>query len=346
MIDYITLDFNSTVPKYIQIIDSIIHNISRGHFKIGDKMPSISNMSSKFYISRDTVERAYTVLKKKKVIVSVQGKGTYVAETGLSYKPKILFFVNKLSQYKMKVYNSFLEKMGDSVQVDLRSYHCDETLFLEQMDKHISTYDYFVIIPHFRTENLSHTNFTDKVSQVINKIPNEHLILLDNESHQIEGDFIEVFQDFENDIFKALEIGKEKIRKYNKLTLVYPKTSFYPYPRKIVDGFRRYCLRYQFDFEIVEEISNDLMLESKNLYITIDDDDLVHLMKSIKESDFMLGSDVGVISYNDTPLKQILGVTVISSDFKAMGEQSAKMIIDNKREKIKAHFYFMDRGSI
>ena len=105
MVDLIQLDVNSVVPKYIQIIDAIIHNISNGNIKIGEKIPSINKLSQEIYLSRDTVERAYSILKKRNVLVSVHGKGTYVAETELISKPKILFLVNKLSPYKMKVYN-------------------------------------------------------------------------------------------------------------------------------------------------------------------------------------------------------------------------------------------------
>lgn len=346
MIDLIKLDANSMVPKYMQIIDSIIFNISNGNAKKGDQIPSINKLSQEHYLSRDTVERAYKVLKKRKVIVSVHGKGTFIAKTSLVSKLNILFFVNKLSPYKMMVYNSFLKEMGNNCHVELHSYHCDESLFLELMSKYKSTYDYYVIMPHFRTENLSHTSFTDKVSSVINMIPKESLILLDNNNHQIGGNFIEVYQDFENDIFEALESGYEKINKYEKLTLVYPKTAFYPYPRKILNGFTKFCAKYNFEFEILEEVFDEFKLESKALYITIEDNDLVRVMNKVKTSNFKLGTDIGVISYNDAPLKQILGVTVISTDFKAMGVQAAKMITENKKEKVKTPFYFMDRGSV
>lgn len=346
MLDLIKLDANSMVPKYMQIIDSIIFNISNGNAKKGDKIPSINKLSQEFYLSRDTVERAYKILKKRKVIVSVHGKGTYIAKTKLVSKLNVLFFVNKLSPYKMMIYNSFLKEMEDTCHVDLHSYHCDETLFLELMKKYKNDYDYYVIVPHFRTENLSYTSFTSKVSEVINEIPKESLVLLDSCSHEIEGDFIEVFQDFENDIFSALEKGKEKIDKYNKLTLVYPKTSFYPYPREILNGFRKYCANYNFDFEIIEETSSEFVIEKNTLYITIEDDDLVRIMHQIKGSNHTLGSDIGVISYNDTPLKQILGITVISVDFNDMGIQTAKMITENKKEKVKAPFYFIDRESV
>jgi DNA-binding GntR family transcriptional regulator len=69
MVEFIKLDTNSMVPKYMQVINSIIHNITIGNVQIGDKIPSINTLSEEFYLSRDTVERAYSVLKKRKVLV-------------------------------------------------------------------------------------------------------------------------------------------------------------------------------------------------------------------------------------------------------------------------------------
>ena len=346
MVDLIKLDPNSIVPKYLQIIDAIVHNISSGNIKIGDKIPSINTLSKETYLSRDTVERAYSVLKKHKVVVSVHGKGTYVAETGLITKPKILFLVNKLSPYKIKVYNSFLEKLDASSTVDLHSYHCDETLFLELMAKYKSSYDYFVIMPHFRTKNLLHVSTTEKVTKVINKIPRENLILLDNSDHNIDGDFNEVYQDYKNDIIFALNEGAESIAKYNKLIIVYPKTSFYPYPKSILDGFKQFCAQNNFKFDIIEEVTAQTSIEIKNLFITLEDDDLVKVVNKIKSSNYKLGKDIGVISYNDSPLKQLLGITVISTNFSSMGTEAARMILEKEKGKIQIPITFINRESL
>ena len=36
-------------------------------------------------------------------------------------------------------------------------------LFLNLLDKNKSAYDYFIIMPHFKTEDLKHVSFTDNV---------------------------------------------------------------------------------------------------------------------------------------------------------------------------------------
>ncbi|MCK5103538.1 MAG: winged helix-turn-helix transcriptional regulator, partial [Cyclobacteriaceae bacterium] len=64
---------NSRVPKYQQLIDSIISDIQEGVLKYGDKLPSINETSEGLYLSRDTVERAYKKLKELGVIIPVWG---------------------------------------------------------------------------------------------------------------------------------------------------------------------------------------------------------------------------------------------------------------------------------
>ena len=346
MVEFIKLDANSMVPKYMQVINSIIHNITIGNVQIGDKIPSINTLSEEFYLSRDTVERAYSVLKKRKVLVSVKGKGTYVSQNQITLKLNVLFLVNKLSPFKMEIYNSFVNELGGNYQVDLHSYHCDESLFLDLLDKNKSTYDFFVILPHFRSKNLLHKSSTDKVSKAINELPKSKLLLLDNKEHNVEGSFTEVSQDFETDLIDALNSGTDKIRKYNKLTLVYPKSNFYPYPKEIQSGFRKYCVQNNFKFEIIEEVTSKTLIERKSLFVTIEESDLVSLVKKVRNDKFTLGKDVGVISYNDTPLKKLLGITVVSTNFSLMGKKAAEMILHKRRRKIKIPFNLVQRDSL
>lgn len=54
LFNYVEIDENSRVPKYQQIVDSIIENISQGNLKIDQKIPSINKFSEEYYLSRDT----------------------------------------------------------------------------------------------------------------------------------------------------------------------------------------------------------------------------------------------------------------------------------------------------
>ncbi|WP_199270222.1 GntR family transcriptional regulator [Algibacter sp. L3A6] len=344
--NFVQIDEDSRESKYQQIVKSIIHNIAIGNLEMDEKIPSINSFSEELYVSRDTVEKAYNILKERNVISSIRGKGFYIARTKLISKINILFLVNKLSSYKMRIYNSFVNGMGANAQTDLHIYHCDETLFLNLLTKHKSSYDYYVIMPHFKTEKLKHISMTETVSQALKKIPENKLILMDNALESNENQIITVYQDFENDVYNALKQGLPKLSKYKKITLVYPEESIYPYPRRILRGIGKFCAEFQFDFEILDQIYDDMIVKKGDLFIIIEESDLVSFIKQAREHEYELGKDIGIISYNDTPLKDLFGISVVSTDFDIMGETAAKMILNKERGKFKVPFNFIDRDSI
>ena len=84
------------------------------------------------------------------------------------------------------------------------------------------------------------------------------------------------------------------------------------------------------------------------VYITLREDDLVGLIKKFKQTSYSLGKDVGIISYNDTLLKEVLldGITVISTDFRKLGEQAARMVLQRHHEQFVNPFYVILRNSL
>lgn len=345
MFSFISINEDSRIPKYQQVANAIIQNISNGNLVIDQKIPSINRFSEEFYLSRDTVEKAYNILKERNIISSIKGKGYYVTRTKLISKVNILFLVNKLSSYKLRIYNSFIDSAGPNCHTDLHIYHCDESLFLNLIAKNKSAYDYFVIMPHFKTEKSTHVSYTEKVKKTLKEIPKEKLVIIDNLKSGMEAGSIGVFQDFENDIYEALKEAYPKMKKYKNLILFYPTKTVYPYPKRILHGFRKFCFEHSIDFEYLEEVYEDMILKKGDLFVTIEESDLVNLIKRVREDEYILGEEIGVISYNDTPLKELLGITVVSTDFKIMGETAAKMIIDKKKGQFKVPFNFIDRKS-
>ncbi len=342
----VNINEDSRIPKYKQIVDSMISDIAGGKLKVGEKIPSINELSEAAYLSRDTVEKAYKILKERKVIISVKGKGYYTAKTDLISKLNVFFLINKPSSYKMMIYNHFVNAMGVNAHVNLFIYHCEESLFVNAIEKNIGAYNYYVIMPHFKDGDLNHVSYTPEVLKAIELIPKDQLLMVDNTKPEISGNYGSIYQDFKEDIYQALEEGIEKLKKYDRLILVYPSKSIHPYPRRIVHGFKFFCQKYDFDFEILDEIYEDMEFESKDVYITIEEMDLVNLVRQIRARNLKMGEDIGVISYNETPLKELLGITVVSTDFKAMGETAAYMVLKNKKERVKNVFKYIERNSV
>jgi len=342
----IRIDHESRIPKYHQIVNSIIRDIESGKLSVGERVPSINEFSEEYYLSRDTVEKAYKVLKEKQIITSVKGKGYYVTRNILPSKINVLFLLNKLSSYKLSIYNSFVSSLGQNARVDLIVYNCDVKIFLDSINETNGRYDYYVVMPHFRDELNAHQNTNLQILESLRKLPEDKLIILDNYIPELKRNIASVYQDFKMDLYEALQEGQEILARYDSLILVYPTKAIYPYPIEILQGFQKFCIDFNFNFEVLDEIYPDMELRPNDAYIIIEESDLVNLVKQVRDKNFNLGKEIGIVSYNDTPLKELLGITVVSTDFQTMGETASYMILKRKKEVVKNVFRFINRHSV
>lgn len=339
-------DPESRIPKYRQIHNSIIEEIDKGTLSIGEKIPSINEISEEYYLSRDTVEKAYNLLKERKIIVSVKGKGYYVARNITGSQISVLFLLNKLSTYKLQIFNSFIHSLSGCAKVELKIYHCDPKLLLNILEENRGAYDFYLVMPHFKDQKQVHRNMDGEVLEILKQVPPDKLLIMDNHMPELGAEVPSIYQDFKMDIYQALHEGMPRLKNYNKLILVYPYAAVYPYPQEILQGFKQFCRDFNFDHEVLDMVYPDMELESQDVYIVIEENDLVNLIKQVRDLNYEMGKDVGIISYNDTPLKDLLGITVMSTDFKVMGETAAYMIKNRKKEAVKNVFRFIDRGSV
>ena len=67
-------------PMYLQIMEQIRHRIAAGDWLPGQEIPSIRALAIALRVSVITVKRAYLELERAGVIVTRQGRGTFVAE--------------------------------------------------------------------------------------------------------------------------------------------------------------------------------------------------------------------------------------------------------------------------
>ena len=333
------IDPTRRTPKYQQIINSVTKSIKSGKLKKGDKILSINELSNECLLSRDTVQKAYTLLEEDGIITAIPGKGFYINRTDITIPYRILLLFNKISNYKKQIYNSFVEVMGNKAAVDLKIFHCDSIIFENYINTYLNEYDYYVIMPHFY-ENI------ETAYKAILKIPEDKLLILDKNMPGLQTNVGAVYQDFQNDIAEALEGGMHLLQKYNKLILVYPETI--PYPYEIVTGFKNFCMEYHFAYSITHECHTGTVPHAKEAWIVIEETDLVNLIKKCMSGNLKIGKDIGIISYNETPLKEILldGITVISTDHAKMGETAARLILENSKQKIKNPFSLIQRKSL
>jgi DNA-binding transcriptional regulator YhcF (GntR family) len=334
----IAIDEFSATPKYQQLAHAILNGIQKGVIQKGDMMPSINEVSATFDIARVTTERGYSYLRKMGVLESVHGKGYFIKSTDYPQKFKIFLLFNKLSAHKKIIYDAFAAVLGDRAAIDFYVYNNDFILFKKLIENRKNDYTHFVIIPHF-------IDSEDRAYQIINTLPKEKLILLDKIAPQITGEYGAVYENFEKDIYTVLEQARASLSKYKKIKIIFPEGSYYS--KEIVQGFTHFCRDYAFEYEVISSLDNEENTEGF-AYLNLLEDDLVFLLEKIQMQGFELGKQVGIISYNETPLKRFIinGLTTVSTDFKAMGESAAALILTNSKAHIENPFYLTLRKSL
>lgn len=68
------------MPIFEQIVSQVKELIAKGALAEGDKIPSVRELSATLLVNHNTVAKAYQELERQGVIVSIRGKGTYVAK--------------------------------------------------------------------------------------------------------------------------------------------------------------------------------------------------------------------------------------------------------------------------
>ena len=96
-----------------------------------------------------------------------------------------------------------------------------------------------------------------------------------------------------------------------------------------------FCTHNNIQNEVIDTLT-DRALSKGELYILLDDKNLIRIIKQIKEEQLTFVQDIGIISYNDTLLKEIVegGITTISTNFNLMGQRLAEMILNNEFAQI------------
>ena len=334
----IYFDPNSSKPKYQQLIDGIIDGINSGLLEHGKQLPSINKVASEFNMARMTVTKAYDDLREKGLISSHHGKGFYVSSTNTKNALRVFILMDALTPYKEILYESIIQNLGEEVSHNLFFHYHDIELFEELITNNLGKYNHYIILPHFNKS----------VARIVSKIPKDKLLVLDINIKEFSDDYSILYQNFESNIYQGLSTSLEKVKKYLQINLVLSSKSFQYTPDGIIQGFTQFCTENNLEFDIIPDLDDDYELQVNQAYIVFREYDLIKMINWTTKNKLKVGKDVGIISYDDTPLKEIIaeGISVISNDFKKMGKRASQMIINREKGRESNEFYFIDRGSL
>ena len=93
----IQINYHDSRPIYEKVKDSLRQLILSGALPEGDRLPSVRELAVSLTINPNTIQRAYRELEQEGYIVSVPGKGSFVAHGGGARAARMAELREKLS---------------------------------------------------------------------------------------------------------------------------------------------------------------------------------------------------------------------------------------------------------
>lgn len=78
-----SIELNSGVPIYRQIVDQVICQIDRGQIEIGQLLPSVRQLANEMGVNPMTVSKAYSILEDESVVSRKRGVGMVVIKKAM-----------------------------------------------------------------------------------------------------------------------------------------------------------------------------------------------------------------------------------------------------------------------
>lgn len=299
--------------KYKLVVNFVLEGIADGTLQKGSWLPSINDFRIKFNLSRDTVFAGITELKLKGIINSHPGKGYYVCTDRVTVKHNIFLLFNEMNSFKQKLYNSLLAGLSTEDNVDIQFHGYNRKVFETLLREANGKYDTYILM----------TGKFEGLEPLLKELSGR-VMLLDHYHQELRGRFSGVAQNFEDDTYNALVSGEKKLTKYSSFIMIQSEAKE-PYERYY--GMRRYCEERGLKHKYLNSMKGRQLKEGE-VYILVNDIDIVDVLKQAAVQGFEPGREFGIITYNDTPLKEILagGITTITTDFEQMGRTMAELV--------------------
>lgn len=328
------LDVVADYTKQEKIVEGVQNAISESYYAQGDALPSVNELAKSMGCARETVVKAYRVLKEKGIINSKPGVGYFVQNIDTDQEISIAIVLYGFQIFQQQFYNSFRKAVGDKCSLDVFFHHNNEGIYKTILNQIRGKYGFYVVAPIERVPS----------SEVFKGFQGDKLLIVDRYQY-VSDQVAHVSQEFEVSMEFILENLEVKLYDYSKVVLFYDQGLDYPEP--IYDAFMSFATSREMKYEVRCEYEAG-SIEKGVAYITIGDNDLWELLKDSQSLGYVLGKDIGVLSHNDSPVKEIIagGISTYSTDFKEMGRIAASYVLDRQAMQKIIPIDLIDRGSI
>jgi DNA-binding LacI/PurR family transcriptional regulator len=212
-----------------------------------------------------------------------------------------------------------MQNLPNNVIVDLQFHHYSVKNFKSMLDIQNGKYYKYIVMGFDHPE----------VKKALSKIDERRLLLIDWDLHSKKvSNFI--FQDFGQGFYNCLVEALPLFKKYKAINFIYPEFTYHPWESVIY--FKKFCQTHNLTFDVIKS-SKNFIVNKDTAYITVNDRMLYELLDQCLNYNFELGKDVGVLSYNETPIKRFTykGISVVSVDFKDFGVKAAEFVTSDSK---------------
>lgn len=299
--------------KHDRLVQGVINAIDEKVLKNGDVLPSLNDMIQTLNFSRDTVVKGYQELINRGLVGSTRGKGYYVTNGNTEQTLQVALMMYNMDTFEEQFYRSFRAELGRNVHLNVFFHHGNIEVFETIFSQIKGKYGMYVIapIPHPRTRELLET------------IPVHRFLMVDR-YEPMEGAFNHITQEFAASSYRIFMELAPEIRKFDEMIFYHSAESLDP--KEIAGAFKKFLKDAKIKGRILPEFQEG-MIEKGKVYFTLDNFAMFAMLKECRQKRLKPGKDVGVLSHNDEPAKELIGITTYSADFSLMGKKAGEFVM-------------------
>lgn len=304
--------------KHDMLVNGITNAIDDGIIYKGSNLPSINVMVSELGFARKTIVKAYNELKEKGIVESKKRLGYFVASENTTQELKVAVLLYAFHLYQEEFYNTLRNALGKDYQLDVFFHHNNMDMFKTILDNIKQKYGMYVIAP------ITH----EETKDLLKVFPENKLLIVDR-FEDLGANYSYISQEFFQATWNSLVELLSAIRQYKKIILFYDNES--DQPNETLEAFKLFFKNYNIQGEVKKKYTPN-SVGANTVYFITRDNDLWKLLKDCKYKELIVGRDVGVVSFNEEPVKELVlgGITTISTDFELIGNKAAEFVKERK----------------
>jgi DNA-binding transcriptional regulator YhcF (GntR family) len=306
----------SANSKHDSLVQGVINAIDDKVLTKDDTLPSVNTMIRELHYSRETIMKGYRELVSRGIIESKNRLGYYVSGGDTLQMLKVALVMYNLDSFEEQFYRNFRNTLGKGIEMQIFFHHGNIDIFETILQRIRGHFGMYVIapIPHSKTKELLET------------VPRNKLLMFDR-YEPLAGDVNHITQEFEASSLAVFNSLAEEIRKYGEIVFIHSPDSLDP--KEILRAFKKFLKQSRIKGSIIPEFVPGSVKKGA-VYFTLDNFVMWEILKECNVKKLKPGKDVGILSHNDEPAKEFVGITTYSADFGEMGRLAANAILNRE----------------